>query len=115
MPYANPLGGDTSSASFSSTPVNVVFDSKDFQLSIFLKMIPGIADARGMLNGKINADGTVSSPNLTGSIKITDGSMFVSTTGMNYLYGLDASTANSKLVIDNLRYQILMKIPVILI
>lgn len=103
MPYANPLGGDTSSASFSSTPVNVVFDSKDFQLKYFLKMIPGIADARGMLNGKINADGTVSSPNLTGSIKITDGSMFVSTTGMNYLYALDASTANSKLVIDNLR------------
>ena len=53
-------------------------------------MIPGIADARGMLNGKINADGTVSSPNLTGSIKITDGSLFVSTTGMNYLYALDA-------------------------
>ena len=103
MPYANPLGGDTSSASFSSTPVNVVFDSKDFQLKYFLKMIPGIADARGMLNGKINADGTVSSPNLTGSIKITDGSLFVSTTGMNYLYALDASTANSKLVIDNLR------------
>lgn len=103
MPYANPLDGDTSSASFSSTPVNVVFDSKDFQLQYFLKMIPGIADARGMLNGKINADGTVSSPNLTGSIKITDGSMFVSTTGMNYLYTLDASTANSKLVIDNLR------------
>ncbi len=103
MPYANPLGGDTSSASFSSTPVNVLFDSKDFQLKYFLKMIPGIADARGMLNGKINADGTVSSPNLTGSIKITDGSMFVSTTGMNYLYALDASTANSKLVIDNLR------------
>lgn len=103
MPYANPLGGDTSSAGFSSTPVNVVFDSKDFQLRYFLKMIPGIADARGMLNGTINADGTVSSPNLTGSIKITDGSMFVSTTGMNYLYALDASTANSKLVIDNLR------------
>ena len=103
MPYANPLGGDTSTASFSSTPVNVVFDSKDFQLKYFLKMIPGIADARGMLNGKINANGTVSSPNLTGSIKITDGSLFVSTTGMNYLYALDASTANSKLVIDNLR------------
>jgi hypothetical protein len=103
MPYANPLLGDTSSAGFSSAPVTVVFDSKDFQLQYFLKMIPGLADARGILNGTIKADGTVSSPNLTGSIKITDGSMFVSTTGMTYLYGLNASTANSKLVIDNLR------------
>lgn len=104
MPYANPLSSDTtSSAGFSSPPIKVELDSKDFQLQYFLKMIPGIADARGILNGKINADGTVSAPNLTGAVKITDGSMFISTTGMNYLYGLDASTANSKLVIDNLR------------
>lgn len=103
MPYANPLVGDTSSANFSSTPVIVVVDSKNFQLQYFLKMIPGLADAKGILNGTIKADGTVSTPNLTGSVKITDGSMFVSTTGMTYLYGLNASTANSKLVIDNLQ------------
>lgn len=102
MPYANPLGGDTSSIGFAGSPVKVVLNSKDFQLQYFLKMIPGLTDARGILNGTINAEGTVSNPNLTGAMKITDGNMFVSTTGMPYNYTFSASTANSKLIIDNL-------------
>ncbi|MBS1494844.1 MAG: translocation/assembly module TamB domain-containing protein [Bacteroidetes bacterium] len=102
MPYANPLGSDTSSSDFASLPVKVELDSKDFQLQYFLKLIPGLTDARGLLNGKINADGSVSSPNLTGSLKITEGNMFLSTTGMPYNYTFAASTSNSKLVIDNL-------------
>jgi len=102
MPYANPLGSDTSAMGFSGSPVAVELISRDFQLQYFLKMIPGLTDGRGILNGKINADGTVSAPNLTGSIKITDGNMFLSITGMPYKYTFAASTANSKLVIDNL-------------
>jgi len=103
MPYSNPLSGDTSSVSdFSNSPVKAEVNSENFELQYFLKLIPGLADARGTLNGKISAEGTVSAPILTGAVKITDGNMFLSTTGMFYNYTLAASTANSKLVLDNL-------------
>ena len=104
VPFANPLSGDSTKKdfTFSTIPIEAKVAAKDFQLEYFLKLIPGLADAKGILNGEINASGTASSPELTGGLKIKEGTAFLSTTGMNYNYDMAVSTANSKLVIDHI-------------
>jgi hypothetical protein len=102
IPYANPLGDSTKASDFSSTPMQFKLNAKDFQISYLMKFIPSLNNAEGILNGEINADGLVSSPNLTGNMKIDAGNVFLTTTGMNYKYVAMFNTANSKLVVERI-------------
>ncbi|CAN5579885.1 hypothetical protein BH10BAC5_BH10BAC5_20340 [soil metagenome] len=104
VPFTNPLSGDTVKRdyTFSTMPVEAKILAKNFQLQYFLKLIPGLADAKGILNGEIDAGGVAASPELTGGLKITDGTAFLSTTGMNYNYDMAVSTENSKLLVEHI-------------
>lgn len=102
IPYANPLDDSTAASDFSSTPMQFKMNAKDFQISYLMKFIPSLNNAGGVLNGEINADGLVSSPNLTGNMKIDEGNVFLTTTGMNYKYFAVFNTANSKLVVERI-------------
>ncbi|MEO8664545.1 MAG: hypothetical protein ABI462_03530, partial [Ignavibacteria bacterium] len=103
MPYPNPLSAaDTSMTEFSNSPVDVKLTAKNFQLSYFTKLVPTLPDIGGVMNGEITTGGVVSAPELKGNLKVTEGTAFFDLTGMNYLYNVSLSTANSKLRVEKI-------------
>ncbi|MEO6696207.1 MAG: hypothetical protein ABIY50_02540 [Ignavibacteria bacterium] len=102
MPYRNPLmSSDTlPSQEFSNNPVDIKLAAKNFQLRYFTKLIPGLPEITGLMNGEIATAGIVSAPDLKGNLKVTEGSAFFDLTGMNYKYNVSLSTADSKLKVE---------------
>jgi len=77
--------------------------ANNFQIQYFTKLIPGIGDLQGILNGNIKAGGTYQNPELIGNLTMVKGKYLLDFTGMYYDYDFKISTENSKLVIDKIR------------
>lgn len=78
--------------------------AENFQIQYFSKLIPGIGDLRGVLNGKMDATGTYQNPELKGDLTMVQGKYYLDLTGMYYDFKFTISTDNSKLVIKNISF-----------
>ncbi len=106
FPYANPLkSNDTSFVTefYKNEPVKINVDAKNFQLKIIQQLIPLTSHLSGTLEGKINFGGIVSKPELSGLMKIREGSLLVDMTKMFYKFDVDLNTEQQKVKIDNFR------------
>jgi hypothetical protein len=105
IPLINPVmrGDERTNASISDNPLNFKLSTDNFQLNFFSKLIPNLADIRGLLNGEINATGTVSDPKLNGVLDVTKGRFLLAATGLYHRFNAKLRTENNTLVVDNFR------------
>lgn len=103
LPYRNPLS-ENKKPDFANTPVSLSFNAVEFQYKDYLKLLPGFPEIKGKLNGEIRVSGFASTPDLKGSLEITDGGFFLDYTGMNYNFNLKANSDNSKLILNSLQF-----------
>jgi len=102
IPLDNPIVQKDTSATPEDKPAEVLLAADNFQIQYFTKLIPGIGDLRGILNGTLNATGTFQNPDLKGELSMVQGKYFLDFTGMYYDYKFKISTENSKLIIENI-------------
>lgn len=101
IPIKNPfIIIDSTSAVALDIPAEVHLAADNFQIQYFTKLIPGLGDIRGILNGNISATGTYQNPDLKGNLTMVQGKYFMDFTGMYYDYKFKISTENSNLVVD---------------
>ncbi|MFZ1320710.1 MAG: translocation/assembly module TamB domain-containing protein [Ignavibacteria bacterium] len=103
LPYQNPLS-ENKKPGFANTPVSLNLNADEFYYIDYLKLIPGIPEIKGKLNGEIKVSGLASTPDLKGSLEITDGGFFFGFTGMDYNFNLKTSSDNSKLILNSLQF-----------
>lgn len=103
IPFQNPFA-ENLNPEIENTPVSLILDADDFQYKYFFKLIPEFPEMKGSLNGEIKVSGEASSPDMKGTLKITEGSFLSVLTGMNYSFDLNAGTENSKLLLNTLKF-----------
>lgn len=102
VPLDNPLiQKDTLSAPVDK-PAELHLIADNFEIQYFTKLIPGIGEFQGVLNGNIDASGTLQNPGLKGDLTMIKGKYLLDLTGMYYDFKFKVSTENSKLIIDNI-------------
>ncbi len=100
VPFDNPLVEIDTTAARSDKPAELHLTANNFQIQYFSKLIPGLGDLQGVLNGKIEATGTYYKPDLKGELSMVKGKYFLDLTGMFYDFKFNVSTVDSKLLID---------------
>ena len=106
FPFANPLRPKDSTfitEFYKNEPVKLNLDAKNFQIKVIQQLIPLTSHLAGTLEGKINFGGIVSKPEISGLMKIRDGSFVVDMTKMFYNFDVDLNTEGQKVKIDNFR------------
>ena len=88
---------------FTNRDINIKLMADNFQLNFFSKTIPHFADIRGLLDGEINAVGTVEKPNLSGGMNITKGRFYFGLTGMYHRFETQLKTEGSDIVVQEFR------------
>ena len=100
IPLENLIIKKDTTAAIPDIPSEVHLAANNFQIQYFSKLIPGIGDLQGVLNGTLNATGTYQNPDLKGDLSMVQGKYFLDLTGMYYDFKFKISTENSKLIID---------------
>lgn len=105
IPLVNPFiqGEERVNTSISDFPVDFKLNANNFQLGFFSKLIPDLADLRGLLNGDISATGTVAKPILNGNLDVTKGRFLLGITGLYHRFTAKLRAENSNLVVDNFK------------
>jgi hypothetical protein len=88
---------------FTNRDINIKLKADNFQLNFFSKVIPNFADIRGLLDGEIDASGTVEKPDLTGGMNITKGRFYFGLTGMYHRFESQLKTEGSDIVVQEFR------------
>ncbi len=101
-PLGPPKEGDTTGY-FSNRDVNIKLKADNFQINFFSKLIPNFADLRGLLDGEIDAAGTVEHPALSGGMNLTKGRFFFGLTGMYHRFESKLKTEGSDIVVEQFR------------
>lgn len=101
-PLGSPKTGDTAST-FINRDMNIKLKADNFQLNFFSKLIPNFADIRGLLDGEIDATGTVEKTDLSGRMNITKGRFLFGLTGMYHRFETQLKTEGSDIVIEQFR------------
>jgi hypothetical protein len=98
-PLGPPKDGDTT-LSFTNRDINIKLRADNFQINFFSKLVPNFADLRGLLDGEIDASGTVEKPVLSGGLNITKGRFFFELTGMYHRFETKLKTEGSDVVVE---------------
>jgi len=98
-PLGSPKDGDTT-LSFTNRDISIKLRADNFQINFFSKIIPNFADLRGLLDGEIDASGTVEKPVLSGGLNITKGRFFFGLTGMYHRFESKLKTEGSDVVVE---------------
>lgn len=101
-PLGPPKDGDTTSY-FTNRDINIKLKADNFQLNFFSKTVPNFADIRGLLDGEIDAVGTVEEPDLSGGMNITKGRFYFGLTGMYHRFESQLKTEGSDIVLQEFR------------
>lgn len=101
-PLGPPKEGDTTSY-FTNRDIDIKLEANNFQLNFFSKTIPNFADIRGLLDGEIDAAGTVENPDLSGGMNITKGRFYFGLTGMYHRFESQLKTEGSDIVVQEFR------------
>jgi len=101
-PLGPPKDGDTTSF-FSNRDIDIKLKADNFQLNFFSKTVPNFADIRGLLDGEIDAVGTVENPDLSGGMNITKGRFYFGLTGMYHRFESQLKTEGSDIVVQEFR------------
>jgi autotransporter translocation and assembly factor TamB len=104
IPFENPFEKeeDTLNEEPEDKPAELHLAAENFQIQYFTKLVPGVGDLRGILNGKIDATGSFQNPDLKGDLTMVQGKYFLDLTGMFYDFKFKINTENSNLVINNI-------------
>jgi hypothetical protein len=100
IPFENIFIQKDTTAAVADKLSDVHLAADNFQIQYFSKFIPGIGDLRGVLNGTLDATGTLYNPELKGNLTMVQGKYFLDFTGMYYDYKFRISTEKSNLVVD---------------
>ncbi len=100
-PLGPPKNGDSTDF-FSNRDITIKLRADNFQINFFSKIIPNFADLRGLLDGEIDAVGTVEKPELSGGMNITKGRFFFGLTGMYHRFESNIKTEGSDIVVEKL-------------
>ena len=104
VPIHNPLmksGEIDTSIKILEKDVKLIVDANNFQIRLLEQMIPQITALDGTMNGKVNVNGNVINPLLTGQMKLDDGAFTIDLTGMRYNFYADLITDKQKLILKN--------------
>jgi len=102
VPFDNPLIQKDTSSIPVDRPAELHLIADKFEIQYFTKLIPGIGELQGVLNGNIDAAGSYLNPDLKGKLTMLKGKYLLDLTGMYYDFKFNVSTENSKLIIDNI-------------
>ncbi|TRZ65884.1 hypothetical protein D4R20_01370 [bacterium] len=105
IPVQNPLESNIDKdkqKDFLDNDVKINVDAANFQIKIFEQFIPVISGLKGNMNGKIDIQGIVKKPLLTGKLDVLGGSFVLDMTGMKYNFNAALATQEQKLLIQRL-------------
>lgn len=104
IPLQNPFLEDSlMRTDYKDNIVNLVIDSKNFNIALLDQFAPVVSGLDGIMNGTIYVKGTVSNPVLGGNMNIENGAFRLNLTGMRYNFISNLTTDNQKLIVQNIK------------
>lgn len=105
LPLANPLisHDDVYIKTIQEEPLDLTLTAKNFQLNFFSKLIPNLAEVRGLLNGEMSSTGNINEPILNGNFDVTSGRFYFDMNDMYFRYYSNLHAENSKIMIDQFK------------
>jgi len=104
VPIHNPLmesGEIDTNINILKKDVSLIVDANNFQIRLLEQIVPQISALDGTMNGKVNVNGNVINPLLTGGMKLENGAFIIDLTGMRYNFYADLITEKQKLILKN--------------